>query len=60
MRRGVSVAGSTAYVSHFPSVNCAKMLAAAVFRTLNYHFDYSNGPGVLDLLAEAGVRVIRF
>jgi len=60
MRRGVSVAGSTAYVSHFPSVNCAKMLAAAGVRTINCHFDYSNDLIVLDLLAEAGVQVIRF
>jgi dCMP deaminase len=28
-RRGVSVAGSTAYVTHYPCVGCAKMLAAA-------------------------------
>lgn len=59
-RRGVSVAGSTAYVSHFPCVNCAKMLGAAGVRTIKYHFDYNNDPIVLDLLAEASVQVIRF
>ncbi len=59
-RRGVSVAGSTAYVSHFPCVNCAKMLAAAGVQTIKYHFDYNNDPIVLDLLTEAAVVVVRF
>jgi dCMP deaminase len=56
-RRGVSVAGSTAYVSHFPCVNCAKVLAAAGVRTLAYHFDYNNDPLVTDLLSEAGITI---
>lgn len=58
-RRGVSVAGATAYVSHFPCINCAKVLAAAGVREVKYHFDYNNDSLVLDLLAEAGVRVSR-
>jgi len=56
-RRGVSVAGSTAYVSHFPCIGCAKVLAAAGVRVITYHFDYSNDPIVLELLADAGVLV---
>ena len=59
-RRGVSVAGSTAYVSHFPCINCAKMLAAAGVRTIRYHVDYNNDLMVLALLADAGVEVTRF
>jgi dCMP deaminase len=56
-RRGVTVAGSTAYVSHFPCINCAKVLAAAGVRAVKYHFDYQNDPLVLDLLGDAGVAV---
>ncbi|MEW5981130.1 MAG: deaminase [Acidobacteriota bacterium] len=58
-RRGVSVAGSTAYVSHFPCIHCAKVLAAAGIRTVKYHFDYRNDPLVAELLGEAGVMVTR-
>ena len=58
-RRGVSVAGATAYVSHFPCINCAKVLAAAGVRLIKYHLDYDNDPLVLDLLTEAGVTVAR-
>jgi len=59
-RRGVSVAGSTAYVSHFPCINCAKVLAAAGVRIIKYHFDYSNDPLVADLLADAGVTIAQY
>lgn len=59
-RRGVSVAGATAYISHFPCIGCAKILAAAGIRTVKYHFDYANDPLVTDLFAEAGVAIIRF
>ncbi|MBL8140751.1 MAG: cytidine/deoxycytidylate deaminase family protein [Acidobacteria bacterium] len=56
-RRGVSVAGATAYVTHFPCLNCAKVLAAAGVRDIAYHRDYRNDPLVEELLAEAGVSV---
>lgn len=58
-RRGVSVAGATAYVSHFPCINCAKMLAAAGIRVVKYHVDYRNDPLVADILSEAGVVITR-
>jgi dCMP deaminase len=56
-RRGVSIGGATAYVSHFPCLNCAKMLAAAGVRVIKYHADYRNDPMVADLLSEAGVVI---
>ena len=58
-RRGVSVAGATAYVSHFPCINCAKVLAAAGVCGIKYHFGYNDDPLVLELLADAGVVVER-
>ncbi len=59
-RRGVSVAGSTAYISHFPCINCAKVLAAAGIRAVRYHLDYDNDPLVVELLSEAGVVISKF
>jgi dCMP deaminase len=58
-RRGVSVEGSTAYISHFPCIGCAKVLAAAGVRTIKYHVDYSNDPLVEELLAEARVEMTK-
>lgn len=59
-RRGVSVAGATAYISHFPCVTCAKILAAAGIHDVKYHFDYENDPLVSDLLVDAGIPIARF
>jgi dCMP deaminase len=53
------VAGATAYVSHFPCINCAKMLAAAGIRVIKYHTDYRNDPLVTDLLSDAGIVISR-
>jgi dCMP deaminase len=58
-RRGVSVAGATAYVSHFPCINCAKVLAAAGIHVVKYHHEYRADPLVSDLLSEAGVVITR-
>ncbi len=58
-RRGVSVAGGIAYVTHFPCINCAKILAAAGVREVRYLNDYKNDPLVPMLLAHSGVRLTR-
>jgi dCMP deaminase len=59
-RRGSSVEGCVAYVTHFPCLNCAKILAAAGLSTIKYHADYRNDPLVTEVLGEAGVEVVQF
>lgn len=59
-RRGSSVGGSIVYITHFPCISCAKILAAAGVRTVKYHCDYQNDPFVPGILAEAGVEIVRF
>jgi dCMP deaminase len=56
-RRGTAVEGATAYITHFPCVHCAKILAAAGIHGIKYHRDYNNDPIAASLLAEAGVQV---
>ena len=58
-RRGSSVEGCLAYVTHYPCINCAKILAAGGIAEIRYRSDYRNDPLVGPLLAEAGVKVIR-
>ena len=58
-RRGSEVSGCTAYITHFPCLNCAKILASAGIKTIKYHLDYRNDPLVKDILEEAGVQVIQ-
>ncbi|BET68929.1 ComE operon protein 2 [Opitutales bacterium ASA1] len=58
-RRGISVEGCIAYVTHYPCINCAKILAAAGIRTIKFHSDYRNDALTHDLLVEAGVGIVR-
>jgi dCMP deaminase len=58
-RRGSSVEGCVAYVTHYPCVNCAKILAAAGISELKYRDDYANDPIVASLLADAGIKVLK-
>lgn len=51
-RRGISVNGATAYITHFPCINCTKLLAAAGVRAVKYHLDYHNDPLVPELARE--------
>jgi dCMP deaminase len=48
-----------AYVTHFPCVNCAKILAAAGIAEVKYRTDYHNDPLVAPLLADAGVKILK-
>jgi dCMP deaminase len=58
-RRGISIFGATAYVSHFPCLQCAKLLASSGIGEIKYHFDYNNDPLAFELLAEWNVRVVK-
>lgn len=58
-RRGSSLEGCTAYVTHYPCINCAKILAAAGIAEVKYHNDYHNDPLVAPILAEAGVKIAK-
>ena len=58
-RRGSSVEGCVAYVTHYPCINCAKILAAAGIAQIKYRNDYHNDPLVGPVLAEAGVEVLK-
>jgi dCMP deaminase len=58
-RRGSSVEGCVAYVTHYLCINCAKILAAAGIAEIRYRQDYNNDPLVAPLLADAGVKILQ-
>jgi len=58
-RRGSAVEGCVAYVTHFPCINCAKIMEAAGIAEVRYRQDYMNDPLVAPLLAEAGVKIVQ-
>jgi dCMP deaminase len=58
-RRGSSVEGCIAYVTHYPCINCAKILAASGISEVRYHLDYNNDPIVGPLMADSGVLLTK-
>ncbi len=56
-KRGVSVMNATVYVTHFPCVNCAKILASAGIREIKFLHDYKNDALVPELLAAAKIKI---
>jgi dCMP deaminase len=56
-KHGVSVAGSTIYVTHFPCLHCAKSLITAFVSEVVYLNDYKNDEYALELFEKAGVVV---
>jgi dCMP deaminase len=56
---GVGLAGATAYCTHQPCVNCAKLLISAGVEKIVYGSAYAD-PFAQALLAEAGVALVPF
>ncbi len=56
-RRGVSLNGCTAYITHFPCINCAKLLISSGICTIKYLHDYHNDELVFELAKQANVNI---
>ena len=58
-KRGVSTDGATAYITHYPCINCAKILLASGIKEVKYYEDYKNNELVKKLLDKANVKAIK-
>ncbi len=58
-KRGVSCAGATAYVTHYPCLMCARLLLAAGIRRIAYIEDYKNDALVGALAYQMGVDIVK-
>ena len=58
-KRGIPLEGAVAYVTHFPCINCAKILASAGISMVKYRNDYKNDPLASDILSQAGVSLVK-
>ena len=56
-KRGVNVNGATAYVTHYPCIHCAKLLASSGIKEIYYHSDYKNDPVVTKLLSPLSIPI---
>ena len=55
--RGIKLYGSTAYVTHYPCINCAKQFIAAGIKEIYYMNDYKNNTICQKLYDSANVKI---
>lgn len=41
-KRGINVEGATAYITHYPCINCMKILVSSGIKNIKYYNDYKN------------------
>jgi dCMP deaminase len=54
-KRGVSCDNAQAYITHYPCINCFKVLAASGINRIFYYDDYKNDPCVKELAKGSGI-----
>ena len=57
-KRGVSCKGSTAYITHYPCIICARLLLAAGISAIKYLYDYKNDELVETFAKQIQVPII--
>tara|TARA_X000000950_G_scaffold268109_1_gene345269 strand:+ start:50 stop:517 length:468 start_codon:yes stop_codon:yes gene_type:complete len=55
-KRGVSVKDSIAYITHFPCINCFKILIASGIKEIKYLEDYKND-SIINKIINTGVNI---
>jgi dCMP deaminase len=58
-KRGVMTEGSTAYITHYPCINCYKILAAAGIKQMCYIYDYKNNFIVEEINKETDIKIVK-
>lgn len=59
-QRGVVCDGGACYVTHYPCLNCAKVMAAAGIQEIIYKDDYRNDPIVAQLLSGTHISIRKY
>ena len=56
-KRGVSCNESIAYITHYPCLNCCKLLLASGIKEINYLNDYNNDSLVEEFTQQCNVNI---
>lgn len=59
-KEGISVKGATAYITHFPCLNCTKALIQAGIAKVVYKHDYRIDDYALELFIKNNIEVLKF
>lgn len=58
-KRGVSANNSIAYITHYPCLNCFKLLAASGIKKIKYISDYNNDEEIIKLTKITNIEIIK-
>ena len=58
-KRGVKLQNTTAYVTHYPCINCFKLLVQSGISTIKYFSDYKNDTIIQQLIQGVNIRLIK-
>ena len=58
-KRGVSTDGASAYITHYPCINCMKILCASGIKSIHFIHDYKNDDLVMMIAEMSGVTLER-
>lgn len=58
-KRGTSCNGTIAYITHYPCLNCCKILIASGISEIKYISDYKNDPLVCKLIDSTGKNITK-
>jgi len=58
-KRGISCGNAIAYITHYPCINCAKILAASQISEIKYYSDYKNDKLVKVLLDGVDIKITK-
>jgi dCMP deaminase len=58
-RRGVSIVGSTIYITHYPCINCTKCIISSGIKTIKFLDNYRNDEIVGDLLNASQIKIFK-
>lgn len=58
-KRGVNCYNSQAFITHYPCINCFKILLASGINKIYYIYDYKNDPIINQLAIMANIQIIK-
>jgi dCMP deaminase len=57
-KNGIRLENATAYITHYPCINCCKLLISSGIKTIYYLKDYKNDPLVAEFCQQVDVTCI--
>ena len=58
-KRGISCNNSIAYITHYPCINCTKILISSGIKKIYYNMDYKNNKICEVLLNDSNVEIVK-